>query len=394
MSKYTNLERDEYGKMNPRKVLQEYEVGHLQYDAFSNPNEAVASEFWDNRHGSYSSPVIKRSEMGPIQRTALNVEGHPGKYYDVDETGNKAIGYDANLEQMQNSARPFSRDLDSMEGRSFEVEELKNYNEAKKNTERYRARLDELNRIPDNHRNLPSDYYADEFSDSGDYPKYGHGPEQTVEDLRKQTIKSLDHQEDIKKQNDGGKALYDVGRARAATKHSDLTSNIPKQRGAYFRDFLRSKTPRLPVVGPLMLGGAYMTAANESQAADGSPNYSFDNPAVTNLAAEELYGLGGGLAAAALGTGAVGTLGVGAAAATIPSMAKAQQEYLRDIAPPERRMDKISRQNPNTNGTPEAFLRAMEGPVTEEREMPFYEYYRKAPNTFGMITGKPSYREL
>lgn len=373
MSKYTNLKRDQFGKMNPQIVLQEYEVGHLQYDPFSNPNEAVASEFWDNKYGSYSSPVIKRSEMGPIQRTASNIEGHPGKYYDVDETGSKTIGYDANLEQMQNSARPFSRDLDSMEGRSFEVEELKNYNEAKINSERYRARLAELNEIPENMRNISSDYYADEFSDSGNYPKYG--PDQTVDEFRKQTIKSLDHQNLIKERNDGGKALYDVGRERAARKHSDLTSNIPKERGAYFRDFLRSKTPRLPVVGPLMLSGAYMTAANESQAADGSPNYNFNNPAVAELASEELYGLGGGVAAAALGTGAVGTLGAGAAAGMIPTMAKAQQEYLRDIAPPERRMDKVSRLYPNMHGTPEAFKRAMEGPVTEEREMPFYEYY-------------------
>jgi len=375
MSKYTHLKRDQFGKMNPQKVLEEYEVGHLLYDPLSNPNEAAASEFWDNKYGSYSSPIEKRSERGPIQRTALNVEGHPGKYYDVDETGSKTIGYDANLEQMQNSARPFSRDLDSMEGRSFEVEELKKHNEAKKNTERYKAQLDELNSIPENDRNLPSDYYADEFSDSGDYPKYGHGSEQTVEDLRKQTIKSLDHQAQIREQNDGGKAHYEAARERAAKYHGSLTSDIAKQRGNYFRDFARSKTPRLPVVGPLMLGGAYMTAANESQAADGSPNYNFNNPAVAELASEELYGLGGGVAAAALGTGAVGSLGVGAAAAMIPSMAKAQQEYLRDIAPPERRMDKVSRLHPNMHGTPEAFKRAMEGPVTEEREMPFYEYY-------------------
>jgi hypothetical protein len=111
-------------------------------------------------------------------------------------------------------------------------------------------------------------------------------------------------------------------------------------------------------------------AANEGQAKGESPDFNpLSNPNVMDFGIDESYagiGAAGGGMVGGLPGAIVGGIGLPIAAHTVaPALREVQKSYNKATHVPERRMDTILKMYPESQGTPDAFIRAMQGPVTE-----------------------------
>lgn len=127
---------------------------------------------------------------------------------------------------------------------------------------------------------------------------------------------------------------------------------------------------KIPGIGPLLGGVGLTMAANEGQAKGESPDFNpLSNPNVMDFGIDESYagiGAAGGGMVGGLPGAIVGGIGLPIAAHTVaPALREVQKSYNKATHVPERRMDTILKMYPESQGTPDAFIRAMQGPVTE-----------------------------